>query len=58
MVKIAVLFVVCLALGYSYGYRQATAGKPSVMERVMVSFGVYKVQADQQRRERAADAVR
>jgi hypothetical protein len=58
MIKIAVLFLVGLGLGYSYGYRQAAAGRPSIMERVMVSFGVYKVQADQQRRERAAESVR
>lgn len=58
MVKIAFLFIIALGIGYSYGYRQAARGAPSVMQRIMVNFGVYKVQADQQRRERAADAVR
>ena len=58
MVKVAVIFVIGLGLGYQYGYRQAAAGSPSVMQRMMVSFGVYKVQADQRRREQATDAVR
>jgi hypothetical protein len=58
MAKIAFLFLAGLGVGYKVGYRQAAAGAPSVMQRVMVSFGVYKVQADQQRREQAVDAVR
>lgn len=58
MVKVALVFILGLGLGYSYGYRQAVAGVPSVMEHMMVSFGVYKVEADQRRREQATDAVR
>lgn len=58
MVKVAIIFIVGLGLGYEYGYRQAVSGAPSVMQRMMVSFGVYKVQADQRRREQATDAVR
>ncbi|MDB4885451.1 MAG: hypothetical protein JWN79_889 [Gemmatimonadetes bacterium] len=58
MVKVAVVFILGLGLGYQYGYRQAVAGSPSVMQRMMVNFGVYKVQADQRKREQATDAVR
>jgi hypothetical protein len=58
MVKVAVVFILGLGLGYQYGYRQAVAGTPSVMQRMMVSFGVYKVQADQRKREQTIDAVR
>ena len=58
MVKVAIVFLFGLGVGYSYGYRQAVAGEASVMQRMMVSFGVYKVQADQRRREQATEAVR
>lgn len=57
MVKVAIVFLLGLGLGYTYGYRQAVSGAPSIMERMMVSFGVYKVQGDQRRREQATEAV-
>jgi hypothetical protein len=57
MVKLALLFLASLVIGYSYGYHQAAIGRPSVMKVVMTKFGVYKIQADQQRREQATDAV-
>ena len=57
MIKLALVFVLCLALGYGYGYSQGAAGEPSVMQRVMGKFGVYKVQENQQRRERATEEV-
>lgn len=57
MAKLALLFLVSLLLGYSYGYHQASVGRPSVMQLVMGEFGVYKIQAQQERRERATDAV-
>ena len=57
MVKVAFLFLIGLGIGYSYGYRQAAAGSPSVMQRIMMNFGVYKVEGDQRRREQATDAA-
>lgn len=58
MVKVALAFVLALGIGYSYGYGQGARGRPSVMQRVMAGFGVYRIQADQQRREAATDAIR
>lgn len=58
MIKIAIVFVIGLGIGYSIGYRQGAAEEPSVMQKVMERFGVYKVQDRQQRREQATEAVR
>jgi N-acyl-L-homoserine lactone synthetase len=57
MGKLVIVFLIALGIGYSYGYREAVRHSPSAMERVMRRFGVYKVQADQERRERNVDAV-
>lgn len=57
MFKLLLALLVGLGIGYSYGYREAASGAPSVMQRTMVKFGVYKVQEDQRRRERATDAI-
>ena len=57
MVKVAIVFLLGLGVGYTYGYHQAVSGAPSLMERMMVNFGVYKVQSDQRRREQATDAA-
>ncbi len=58
MVKVALVFLLALGVGYSYGYGQAAKGTPSVMQRIMVRFGVTKIAEDQKRREQATDAVR
>lgn len=57
MVKLALLFLLALGIGYSYGYHKGAEGAPSVMQMVMAKFGVYRIQEQQQRRERATDAV-
>jgi hypothetical protein len=57
MVKLALVFLLALGMGYSYGYHKGAAGAPSVMQVVMGKFGVYKIQARQRNRERATDAV-
>jgi hypothetical protein len=57
MIKLAIVFVIGLGIGYSYGYHEAARGAPSYMQIVMAKFGVYKIQAQQQRREQATDAV-
>jgi len=58
MIKIALVFVIGLGIGYSVGYRQGAAGAPSVMQKVMERFGVQKVKARQDQREQATEAVR
>lgn len=58
MIKIALVFVIGLGIGYSVGYRQGAAGAPSVMQKVMERFGVQKVKDRQDQREQATDAVR
>jgi len=58
MIKIALVFVIGMGIGYSVGYRQGAAGAPSVMQKVMERFGVQKVKARQDQREQATDAVR
>jgi hypothetical protein len=57
MVKLALVFVIGLGLGYSYGYHEAAKGVPSYMQVAMSRFGVFRIQAQQQRREQATDAV-
>lgn len=58
MVKLAIVFVFGLGIGYTYGYRQGDAGAPSIMQKAMQRFGVDKVKERQERREQATDAVR
>lgn len=58
MIKIALVFVIGLGIGYSVGYRQGASGAPSVMQKVMERFGVQKVKNRQDQREQATDAVR
>jgi len=57
MGKVAIVFLLGLGLGYEFGYREAVRHSPSVMQRVMTKFGVYKIQDDQRRREQSVDAV-
>ena len=59
MIKFLLVFVIGMAVGYAYGYQQGEAGQPSVVQRIVgsVSGSAYKVKADQERRERAADSV-
>ena len=57
MIKLAIVFVVGLGLGYTYGYREASAGERSIMARVFDSFGASKIKEHQEQRDRATDAV-
>jgi hypothetical protein len=58
MIKLALVFVIGLGIGYSVGYREGAAGTPSVMQKLMSRFGVQKVQQRQENRERDTEAVR
>jgi hypothetical protein len=59
MMKFVIVFVLGMAVGYAYGYQQGETGQPSVVQKIVgtVSGSAYKVKADQERRERAADSV-
>ena len=57
MIKLAIVFVVGLGLGYTYGFREAQRGERSIMSRVFDSFGATKIREHQEQRERAVDAV-
>ena len=59
MVKFLLVFVIGMSVGYAYGYQQGDAGRPSVVQLIVgrLSGNAYKVRADQERRERAADSL-
>jgi hypothetical protein len=49
--------IVALALGYSWGYSEAAAGKPTIVARTLDRFGTSKIKAAQDAREqRVLDA--
>jgi hypothetical protein len=51
--------IVALALGYSWGYDEAAAGKPTIVSRALDRFGTSKIKAAQDAREqRVIDASR
>jgi hypothetical protein len=49
--------IVGLAAGYSWGYREAAAGKLNVARRVMVKFGAATVERGHRRMEAAIDST-
>jgi hypothetical protein len=49
--------IVGVALGYFWGYGEATAGKPNVALRVMNKFGASTVKQGTRRREAAVDSA-
>ena len=57
MARVAIAFLLGLGIGYSYGYHEGALGAPSYMQMAMSKSGVYKIQAEQQRREQATDAA-
>jgi hypothetical protein len=59
MLKFAFIFLIGMAIGYAYGFQQGESGQPSVVQKIVgtVSGSGYKVKAEQERRDRAADSV-
>ena len=52
MRRLVVVLIVALALGYSWGYDEGAAGKPSIVARTLARFGTSKVKDAQEARER------
>jgi len=46
MKRLIIALIVGLAMGYNWGYDEATAGKPSVIGRVLDKFGASKMRAE------------
>lgn len=47
MKRLIIALILGLAMGYNWGYDEATAGKPAVMARVLDRFGASRMKADQ-----------
>lgn len=56
--KFFVAILIGLAAGYSMGYKDAHAGRPTVVARALDKFGVNKVKSANERRGQEIDSVR
>ena len=58
LMRRTVFLLLGAAIGYTYGYRHADAGLPSLYGRVETLLGVDNVRYDHMRRQRAIEAFR
>jgi hypothetical protein len=59
MKRLILALIVGVALGYRWGYREGTDGKPSIVARTLDRFGTSKLKDAQDAREkRVQDASR
>jgi hypothetical protein len=54
----AVLALLGLAIGYRWGYDDASQRKPSIARRALDKFGATRIKNAQENRERQTDAIR
>ena len=55
MRRVIVALIVGLAIGYHWGFGEATDGMPSIVERTLERFGTAKIKAAQDARNRRVD---
>ena len=52
MRRLVIGVIVALALGYSWGYDEGAAGKPTIVARTLERFGTSKIRDAQDAREK------
>lgn len=58
MKKVAIALLLGLAIGYRWGFSDATLRKPSIAQRALDKFGATRIKNAQENRERQTDAIR
>jgi hypothetical protein len=55
MWKLLVVLIIGLAMGYRWGYDEGSTGKPSIVARTLDHFGMSKIKAAQEAREKRVE---
>lgn len=57
MIKYIVILLIGLGVGYTFGYKDAKAGLPSIAERALNKFGADKIRKDAEARDKREAAA-